>query len=96
MKVNWWLVASFCLLLSACGPREVPVVDTQRVTIEVPASLQQECFIPKPHARGAPQSAVADYVLELNKALEDCAARHGQLVGTINKFRDSIDNLNAQ
>lgn len=95
MKIAALALAAL-LTLSACAdPDRVPVLETQRVTIEVPASLQQSCFIPNPPPRGVPQSRVATYILDLNEALENCAARHGTLVGVINDYQRRVEAANS-
>lgn len=77
--------------LSACAtPDVVPIVTERPVTLEVPASLTQQCAIPRPPAAGATQRDVAAYILRLYGALETCAARHQSLVGVINDFKAQI------
>lgn len=84
--------AVFLSFLVACStPEREIIVRNQVATLEVPASLQVRCRFPVPPGAGSKQSAVARYMLELNEALEICAARHATLVSVINDFSRRVD-----
>lgn len=89
MKILSIVLASF-VFLASCAPDTVPIVKEKPLTIEVPASLLVKCGIPSPPARGSTQRDVATYVLSMNRALENCASRHTELVGVITDFQKSV------
>lgn len=93
-----------CLFLAACAtPEPIPVAAPVHINIQVPASLERNCYIPAPPAREVlisaedeAQSLVADWALESHGALENCAARQSGLVGVVREYKRTINELNAQ
>lgn len=94
--MKWLLIALTALTLAACEtPNAVPVLTTERPVLEAPASLRAKCTIPNPPPQGSTQRALAIYILDMNEALENCAAKHSSLVAVIDNFRTLIEAENA-